>query len=69
MENRVHLYVSRQNFFTRLASVLLMYSLVARVVVFGFTKHAGTVGFWGQIVGSTSSSTPTVGVCKPFFER
>lgn len=50
MENRVHLYVSRQNFFTRLASVLLMYSLVARVVVFGFTKHAGTVGFWGQIV-------------------
>ena len=27
-----------------------MYSLVARVVVFGFTKHAGTVGFWGQIV-------------------
>ena len=50
MENRVHLYVTRKNFFTRLASVLLMYSLVARVVVFGFTKHAGTVGFWGQIV-------------------
>ena len=46
MENRVHLYVTRKNFFTRLASVLLMYSLVARVVVFGFTKHAGTVGFW-----------------------
>ncbi len=50
MDNRIHLYVSRKNGFTWLTAILLAYSIVARIVVFGFTKHAGTVGFWGQIV-------------------
>lgn len=50
MENRIHLYVSRKNVFTWLMAACLVYSAVARIVVFGFTKHAGTVGFWGQLV-------------------
>ena len=50
MENRIYLYVSRKNVFTWLMAACLVYSAVARIVVFGFTKHAGTVGFWGQLV-------------------
>ncbi len=50
MENRIHLYVTRRNAFTWLTAILLAYSVIARIVVFGFTKHAGTVGFWGQIM-------------------
>ena len=50
MDNRIHLYVSRKNGFTWLTALLLAYSIAARIVVFGFTKHAGTVSFWGQIV-------------------
>ena len=49
MDNHIHLYVSRKNGLTWVASLLLIYSVIARIVVFGFTKHAGTVGFWGQI--------------------
>lgn len=50
MGNRVHLYVTRKNFFTWLTSILLGYSLIARIVIFGFTSHAGTVNFWGQVL-------------------
>lgn len=49
MENRIHLYISRKNVFTWLMTICLAYSIVARIVVFGFTKHAGTVHFWGQL--------------------
>ena len=50
MEKKIHLYVSRNNLFTWLMAVCMVYSAVARIVVFGFTRHAGTVGLWGQIV-------------------
>lgn len=49
MENRIHLYVSRKNFFTWLTTACMVYSIVARIYIFGFTKHAGTVPFWGQV--------------------
>ena len=50
MEKKIHLYVSKKNIFTWLMAACLVYSAVARIVVFGFTRHAGTVGLWGQIV-------------------
>ena len=50
MNDRIHLYVCRKNIFTWLTAILLGYSVIARIVVFGFTSHAGTVGFWGQIM-------------------
>lgn len=50
MENRIHLYINRKNVFTWLMTICLVYSIAARVVVFGFTKHAGTVNFWGQLI-------------------
>lgn len=50
MESRIHLYVNQKNIFTWLMAVFLAYSAAARIVVFGFTRHAGTVGLWGQIV-------------------
>ena len=50
MEKKIHLYVNRNNLFTWLMAVCLVYSAVARIVVFGFTRHASTVGLWGQIV-------------------
>lgn len=50
MENRIHLYINRNNGFTWLMTVCLIYSLVSRIVVFGFTKHAGTIGLWGQLL-------------------
>ena len=41
MENRIHLYVTKKNAFTWLTAICLVYSVIARIVVFGFTKHAG----------------------------
>ena len=50
MDKRIHLYVNQKNVFTWLMAICFLYSAAARIWIFGFTKHAGTVGTWGQLV-------------------
>ena len=50
MDKRIHLYVSRKNVFTWLMALCFVYSIAARIWIFGFTEHAGTVGVWGHIL-------------------
>ena len=50
MDKRIHLYVNQKNVFTWLMAICFLYSAAARIWIFGFTKHAGTVGAWGQLV-------------------
>ena len=50
MDKRIHLYVNQKNVFTWLMAICFLYSAAARIWIFGFTKHAGTVGIWGQLV-------------------
>lgn len=49
MDKRIHLYVGRKNVFTWLMALCFVYSFAARIWIFGFTKHAGTIGVWGQL--------------------
>ena len=50
MDKRIHLYVSRKNAFAWLMALCFVYSLAARIWIFGFTKHAGTIDLWGQLL-------------------
>ena len=50
MEKRIHLYVSRKNVFTWLMTLCFLYSAISRIWIFGFSKHSGTVGTWGQLI-------------------
>lgn len=62
MESRIHLYIKRKNVFTWMMTLCLVYATVARIIVFGFTKHAGTIGFWGQLMLPIAATVLYLGI-------